>query len=78
MSAEAVEFEGIPPAFCYRPPRVRSLMTQVEQVCASVGRLLEPEQLLAIDVLTGMKADGVPAALEGVVICARQNLKTYV
>ena len=78
MTAQAVEFEGIPPAFVYRPPRVRSLLPQVEKVCRTVDRLLEPEQALAVDVLTGLKADGSPATLSGAVISARQNLKTYV
>jgi hypothetical protein len=62
----------------WRPPRARSLLPKVLKVCASVGREHEPEQALAVDVLTGMKADGSPASLAGCVIAARQNLKTYV
>jgi hypothetical protein len=78
VTAEPIASVEVPPAFLYQPPRVRSLVTQVDRISRTVGRQHDPEQLLAIDVLTGMKADGVPAALEGVVICARQNLKTYV
>jgi hypothetical protein len=70
--------ETVEPTFLYRPPRDRSLLTKVEKVCQSVNRMLEPEQALAVDVLTGVKADGSPASLEAAVISARQNLKTYV
>lgn len=68
----------VQPAYLTRPPRVRSLVEQVTKVCASVGRHLDEEQRLAVDVLTGMKADGTPASLEAGVISARQNLKTFV
>jgi hypothetical protein len=68
----------VPPAFLFRPPRVRSLLPKVLQVCQTVGREHEPEQALAVDVLTGLKGDGSPASLEAGVICARQHLKTYV
>lgn len=78
MSAEPLEFDGVPPAFVFRPPRVRSLLPKVLNVCRTVGREHEPEQALSVDVLTGMKADGSPASLEGAVVSARQNLKTYV
>lgn len=54
------------------------MLPKVLKVCASVGREHEPEQALAVDVLTGLKADGAPASLSGCVISARQNLKTYV
>lgn len=79
MSAVPVSVDDVPvpPAYLHRPPRVRSLLPQVLKVCASVGRMHEPEQALVIDVLTGLKADGSPASLEGGVICSRQNLKTY-
>ena len=78
MNAAAAGFDGVPPAFIYRPPRVGSLLSKVEQVCRTVGRDLEPEQALAVDVLTGVRADGTPASLSACVISARQNLKTYV
>lgn len=78
MSAQPVETCEVPPAYVWRPPRARSLLPKVLKVCASVGRMHEPEQALAVDVLTGMKADGSPASLAGCVIAARQNLKTYV
>jgi hypothetical protein len=70
--------QTVEPAFLYRPPRDRSLLPKVEKVCQSVNRMLEPEQALAVDVLTGIKVDGSPASLESAVISARQNLKTYV
>ena len=78
MNAVAAGFDGVPPAFIYRPPRAGSLLPKVEQVCRTVGRDLEPEQALAVDVLTGVQADGTPASLSACVISARQNLKTYV
>lgn len=68
----------VEPAHLYRPPRAASMATQVAAVARSVGRELDAEQLLAVEVLTGLRADGTPAALESAVVTARQNLKTYV
>lgn len=67
----------VAPAHMYRPPAVRSLVTEVTRVCASVGRILDPEQRLAVEVCTGLKANGRPASLEAGVISPRQNLKTF-
>ena len=53
-------------------------LDKVGRVCRTVGRELEPEQALAVDVLTGVRADGTPASLSACVISARQNLKKYV
>jgi hypothetical protein len=78
MTADVAEVVGVEPAYVYRPPRVSSLLPKVEKVCKTVGRFLEPEQAVAVDVLTGLKADGSPASLNGAVIAPRQNLKTYV
>lgn len=78
LDADVLERVTVPPAFLHRPTRSRSLLPQVLKVCASVGRFHEPEQALAVDVLTGLKPNGAPASLSAVVICARQNLKTYV
>lgn len=61
----------------HRPPAVRSLVDEVTKVCASVGRVLDAEQRLAVEVCTGLKASGRPASLEAGVISPRQNLKTF-
>ncbi len=67
----------VAPAHMHRPPAVRSLVTEVTKVCASVGRVLDAEQRLAVEVCTGLKANGRPASLEAGVISPRQNLKTF-
>lgn len=67
----------VAPAYLHQPPSARSLVEQVTKVCASVGRILDAEQRLAVETCTGLKANGTPAALEAGVISARQNLKTY-
>lgn len=79
MTAELVEREPVPPAFEYRPECAYTLLPQVERMCTNVlGERLEAEQRRAIDVLTGRNADGTPASLVAAVICARQNLKTFI
>lgn len=65
------------PTHLHVPPRASTSTAQVLQVAAMAGRSHEPEQVLAIDVLVGRRADGRPAARTGALICARQNLKTY-
>lgn len=65
------------PAYLHVPPRAGSAVDQVLAVAALAGRSHEPEQVMAIDVLCGRRGDGRPAARTGVVVCARQNLKTY-
>jgi hypothetical protein len=77
VSTGLAERVMVEPAHLYRPPASRSLVEQVTRVCASAGRVLDEEQRLAVEVCTGLKADGTPAALEAAVISARQNLKTY-
>lgn len=65
------------PSHLHVPPRVVSATDQVLAVSALAGRSHEPEQVLAIDVVSGRRSDGRPAARSGAIICARQNLKTY-
>jgi hypothetical protein len=50
---------------------------QLGQLSAKLGRPLDPEQHEAIDVLTGLRADGRPASLEAAIVCPRQNMKTW-
>ena len=78
MSAALDESGFIHPAYMWKPPRHHSLLSMVEGICDLLGERLEPEQALAIDVLTGQRADGKPASLAAAVICARQNLKTFI
>jgi hypothetical protein len=68
----------VEPAHLHIPPRAGSLGEKVALVCASVGRDFDEEQRLAADVLMSVNAAGMPAALEGAVVSARQNLKTFV
>jgi hypothetical protein len=77
VSASVAERVMVEPAHLWRPPAARSLVTEVTRVCASVGRVLDEEQQLAVGVATGLKPNGTPAALEAVIISARQNLKTF-
>ncbi len=67
----------VEPAHIWRPPAVSSLVDKVTKVCASVDRHLDAEQRLAVEVCTGRKANGAPAALEAGVVSPRQNLKTF-
>jgi len=68
----------VKPAYVNQPDAYDSMLPQVRAVCGLLGETLEPEQEYAIQVLTGRKADGSPASLSAAVICARQNLKTYI
>jgi hypothetical protein len=77
VSASVAERVMVEPAYLWRPPAARSLVTEVTRVCASVDRILDEEQQLAVSVATGLKPNGTPAALEAAIISARQNLKTY-
>lgn len=77
MSYDLTAPDFVHPAYVNMPPRHHSRLEQVETVCGWLGETVEPEQAYAIDVLTGVKADHSPANRTGVVICARQNLKTY-
>jgi hypothetical protein len=77
LDPEAPSF--VQPSYVYEPPRVSSMLPWVKAVCESLlHEELEPEQERAIEVLTGRRQDGVPASLSAAVICARQNLKTYI
>lgn len=78
MSAEPVEAAGSVPRFVNVPPRDGSLVRAVEGVAAKVGRVLDPYQRDAVDVLTSAWSDGRPASLESAIVCARQNVKTFV
>ena len=77
MSAELAEPLEVPPAFVYRPPRVRSMVGPLSGLSERLGRPLDPEQRTALDVLTGVRADGRPATLGAAVICPRQNMKSW-
>lgn len=65
-------------AFWHTPPACRSLVVQVERLAALLGRPLDPEQRAAVEVLTGVRPDGRAAALVAVLICPRQNMKTWI
>jgi hypothetical protein len=79
MTAAVAGDDGgvVQPAFLHVPPRVGSMVGQVAQLSDAIGTPLDPEQRLAVDVLTSLRADGRPASLESAVITCRQNLKTF-
>jgi hypothetical protein len=64
-------------AFFYVPERSRSLVEQVDRLATLLGRPLDPEQRAAVEVLTGSRPDGRASALVSVLICPRQNMKTW-
>lgn len=67
----------VPPAHVHRPPRARSMAPQLERLAGKLGRPLDPEQVYALDVLTGERADGRPATLGAGIVTPRQNVKTW-
>lgn len=75
MSVDTVLVE---PAYRSVPPRARSLLQPAVTLAEALGRPLDDEQQLAVDTLTGVRADGRPASLEAAVICPRQNMKTWI
>ena len=79
MTAGLAERVLVAPSHINQPAAHHSLLPLVEQVCKELlSEELEPEQRLAIEVLTGQNADGTPVSLAACVICARQNLKTFI
>lgn len=66
----------VEPRHLWVPPRVSSAGSEVVELAEMVGRPLDPEQCLAVDVLCSEGPGGQWAALEGAVIEARQNGKT--
>jgi hypothetical protein len=77
-AVELVNDIAVPPAYLHVPPRASAITEKVVRFCETVGRSHEPEQRLALDVIAGRRADGRPAAMTSAIVCARQNLKTYV
>jgi hypothetical protein len=49
----------------------------VEQFGHQIGRVHDPEQMIAINAVMSVEADGAHAAMIAALICARQNLKTF-
>jgi phage terminase large subunit-like protein len=68
----------VEPAYLWTPPRAGSLAEDVADLSETVGRILDPEQILAVDALTSVDEDGKWTSLNNVVICPRQNLKTFI
>lgn len=67
-----------PPAFINRPLAVGSDVESIAGLAQLLGRPLDAEQRLAVETLTGRKANGRAASLLGIVICPRQNMKTWI
>jgi len=66
----------VPPAFCSHPDRVGSYGDEAAELAAMSGRILDPEQRQALDVLMGYDRKGSWTAFEGCIIIPRQNGKT--
>jgi predicted ribonuclease YlaK len=67
----------VEPAFLWVPDHAGTSGVEAAEFAEMVGLSLDPEQRLALDVLLAEAAGGRWAALEAVLIAARQNLKTY-
>lgn len=67
----------VPPAHVWRPPRQRSMAPQLARLAEHLERPLDPEQIFAADVVTGIRADGRAASLGAGVIAPRQNIKSW-
>ena len=67
----------VPPAFLWVPEHTSIEAAQeAAELAESVGFSLYPEQRLALDALLAER-DGRWASLEACIVCARQNLKTF-
>lgn len=74
------ELLQVPPAHLWVPPTAvarSSAAADAVDVAASVDRIFDPSQRLAMEVLLAEREDGNWAALESLLVVARQNLKTF-
>ena len=72
VSATLVE-----PAFLWTPDHAGTAAGEVADFAAELGLELDGEQRLALDAILAERPDGRWAAFEAAVVCARQNLKTF-
>lgn len=63
------------PRLCRAPPAVTSAGTEAVRLAASAGLILDPWQVLALEVMLAERADGRWAAFEVGILVARQNGK---
>jgi hypothetical protein len=68
----------VPPAFRSGPVAVRTASDVVVEFGELIGRSYDAEQRLVIETVTGLDRWGRWSAMEGCVVCPRQNLKTFV
>lgn len=66
----------IEPAYLWVPPRAGSYGDEAVDLAGEAGRVLDPEQELAVDALLSYGPGGAPLTLESAVVEARQNGKT--
>lgn len=67
----------VPPTYVWRPPRVRSMALELSRLSEALGRPLDPEQVEALDVITGVREDGRAASLGAAMVVPRQNMKSW-
>lgn len=65
------------PAYLWVPEYASSAAAEATDLATSLGMHLDGEQRLALEAILAEKTDGSWAGFEACVICARQNLKTY-
>ena len=77
MLADAPPF--VAPSWQYLPPAASTAIADdAVDLAASAGLVLDAEQRLALQAMYGERRDGLWAAKEFALICARQNMKTAV
>lgn len=70
----------VPPAYRWEPPdaRITDDSKLVADTCADAGFEPDAEQMMILDAIFALGADGHSSAFEIAAICTRQNLKTAV
>ncbi len=70
--------ELVRPAHLWVPEHASTSGPECTDLAALAGMILDAEQQLALDGLLAERQDGTWASFEAALICARQNLKTFV
>lgn len=70
--------EIVQPAYLWVPDHISTAGAEAADLAAELGYTLDAEQRLALDAVLAETKGGRWASLEACLICARQNLKTFV